>query len=117
LVIGNPPWLTIHFMRNPSYRRFLIEATERLGLADGQGSNQIPNIELATLFYQEASRTYLKPKGTIAFVMPKSVLVAQQHRGFRKWTNHQLKPIEILDFEKVKPLFNVPSCVIIATRS
>ncbi|MBI3859316.1 MAG: N-6 DNA methylase [Thaumarchaeota archaeon] len=116
-VIGNPPWITIHFMKNPDYRKFLIRESERLGLADGQGSHQIPNIELATLFFQESAGLYLKDGSMIAFVMPKSVLLSQQHRGFRKWEKHHLQPIEIFDLEGVKPLFNVPSCVVMARKT
>jgi hypothetical protein len=115
-VIGNPPWLTIHFMKNKQYREFLIEESKKLGLVDRQESHQIPNIELATLFFQESCRSYLKHEGAIGFVMPKSVLLAEQHKGFRKWEVHHVKPIEIVDLEHVKPLFNVPACVVMGKK-
>jgi hypothetical protein len=52
---------------------------------------------------------YLRKGGTIAFVMPRSVITgAKQHRRF------QARGItQVLDLLGVFPLFNVPSCVVI----
>jgi len=111
-VVGNPPWLTTRFMKNPEYREFLVEESIRYGLVEAGKTHQLPNMELATLFFREVCALYLKDDGIIAFVMPKSVLVSQQHANFRKWECPPIRPMEILDFEDVSPLFNVPACVI-----
>jgi len=52
---------------------------------------------------------YLREGGTIAFVMPRSVITgAKQHRPF------QARGLtRVLDLLRVHPLFNVPSCVLI----
>jgi hypothetical protein len=61
---------------------------------------------------------YLKEKGTIAFVLPRSIFTGDQHDDLRqgKFKNINLNFIEVLDCEEVKPLFNVPSCVLFAQK-
>ena len=52
---------------------------------------------------------YLRPGGTIAFVMPRSVLTgARQHRAFR---GRGLT--RVLDLQAVTPLFNTETCVLV----
>jgi len=66
-------------------------------------------MDLSTLFYALVRDRYLKPNGTLAFVMPRSVITgAKQHRPFQ-----QIGFTRILDFENVTSLFNVPACVLI----
>ncbi len=116
VVIGNPPWLTLRFIKNKSYRDFLITESKKCDLLQMNESNQLPNLELATLFFRKVSSLYLNEKGTIIFIMPKSVLVSKQHAKFREWDKPRLEPIEFIDLEGVKPLFNVPACVIKAKK-
>src|SRR3990167_2831789 len=64
---------------------------------------------------------YLKNNGTIAFVLPRSLFSADQHdrlrRGdFKIGEDAKLHWREIWDCENVTPLFNVPSCVLIADK-
>ena len=103
-------------MKNPDYRRFLLAESSKYNLTASLKSHQMPNVELATLFLKEAVSLYLKDQGIIDFVMPKSVLVSEQHRDFRKWKEQRIEPIEVLDLEGVIPLFNVPACVIKAKK-
>ena len=69
---------------------------------------------------------YVRLGGKIVFVMPRSIMVAEQHARFNEFdfssnTDDQdqlpVKIEKILDLEGVSPIFNVPSCVLIATKS
>lgn len=77
----------------------------------------ITHMELATLFFLRTADLYLKDRGMIGFVMPRSLFTADQHNTFRR-QQYQMKLgfMEIWDMEKVKPLFNVPTCVVIARK-
>lgn len=77
----------------------------------------ITHMELATLFFLRTADLYLKDKGVIGFVMPRSPFTGDQHNTFRR-QHYQIKLgfTEIWDMEKVKPLFNVPTCVFIARK-
>src|SRR5204863_7890798 len=68
------------------------------------------HIELATLFFEHCRQAYLKSEeGTIAFVMPRSVITgAKQHNAFQQ---HGFS--RILDLKRVAPLFNVETCVML----
>lgn len=76
----------------------------------GEGEVKLhTQIELSTLFYEHCARVYRKPGGTVAFVMPRSVLTgAKQHRAFQ-----QFGFSKVLDLEDVAPLFKVPTCVLV----
>lgn len=126
VVIGNPPWLSYRYVDKGEYQKFLkkmivdeykllsgISAGERMKIK----AELITHMELATLFFLRTTHLYLKHGGTIGFVMPRSLFTGDQHDVFRR--QHypaKLGFIEIWDMEKVKPLFNVPSCVVIAKR-
>jgi hypothetical protein len=78
-------------------------------------------MELATLFFVFSTDAYLKKGGITAFVMPRSVLTgAKQHKHFQEFLqSYQLPPTQlekVIDVEDVKPLFNVPACVLIAKK-
>jgi len=116
-VIGNPPWLAFRYAE-PEYQKFLKEQiTKNYNLLSGRGE-LITHLELGTLFLLRAADLYLKEGGTITFVLPRSIFTADQHDGLRqgKFKNINLNFIEVWDCEKVRPLFNVPSCVLIAQK-
>ncbi len=116
-IVGNPPWLSFRYAE-PSYQNFLKEQiVKNYNLLSGKGE-LITHLELASLFFLRAADLYLKENGTIAFVLPRSIFTADQHDGLRsgnfKEVNFSFE--EIWDMEEVTPLFNVPSCVIVAKK-
>jgi len=116
-IIGNPPWLAFRYAE-PGYQKFLKEQiTKNYNLLSGRGE-LITHLELGTLFYLRTADLYLKEKGIIAFVLPRSIFTADQHDGLRqgKFTGIGLNFKEVWDFEDVEPLFNVPSCVLFAQK-
>lgn len=126
VIIGNPPWLSYRYVDKGEYQKFLKEMIVNKykllgGVAAGEKmkvkAELITHMELATLFFLRTADFYLKDSGIIGFVMPRSLFSADQHNTFRR-QHYQLKlgVIEIWDMEKVKPLFNVPTCVFIAKK-
>jgi len=126
VIIGNPPWLSYRFVDKGEYQKFLkkmiVEDYKLLGGVSAGARMKVKaelmtHMELATLFFLRTAHLYLKDKGIIGFVVPRSVFTADQHNTFRR-QQYQMKLgfTEIWDLEKVKPLFNVPTCVFIAKK-
>jgi hypothetical protein len=126
VVIGNPPWLSYRYVDKGDYQKFLKKMiVDEYKLLSGVSAGEkmkvkaelMTHMELATLFYLRCADLYLKEGGIIGFVMPRSLFTADQHNTFRRQQfSTKLGFIEIWDLERVKPLFNVPSCVFIAKK-
>jgi len=116
VVIGNPPWIAQHAMQDINYKKYLKQKSIEYGLVGKNEIHNIPNLELASLFFCNCISQYLSDKGVIGFVMPKSVLIASQHVNFRKFQNPLVKLFLVYDLEQVTPLFRIPSCVIFAQK-
>lgn len=118
IIAGNPPWLSFRYIADDSYR----QEVEWLGMEKyrvaPRTSSLRTQMELATIFMAHACGYYLKKSGKVGFVMPRSIFSADHHALFRE--QHRLSGMEISeiwDLQDVKPLFNVPTCVLIATAS
>ncbi|MBI4198152.1 MAG: N-6 DNA methylase [Chloroflexi bacterium] len=126
LVAGNPPWLSLRYVRSPVYTRWLrTQIVQEYQLIDrpGRGTTYLySQMEMATLFFARAADLYLKQSGHIAFVMPRSVMGSgQQHArftgmSFKRGGLLQLGLQKALDLEGVSPLFMVPACVLVAEK-
>ena len=109
VVVGNPPWLTYRDVQSPQFQKEVRKLYQHYELLPKKSQHLITQMEMSSLFYTLVHDRYLKEGGTLAFVMPRSVITgAKQHRPFqsRGFTR-------ILDLERVSPLFNIPSCVLI----
>lgn len=117
LVVGNPPWLSLRYIRSPDYQAFVKRRTRELTIRP-RGAKLVTQLELAALFFADAANHYLRDGGTIAFVMPRSVLVARQHEEFVKFRfgPFGVRCERVVDLEGVAPLFSVPACVIVACK-
>lgn len=119
-VMGNPPWIALRFME-PDYQAFLKTQTTEYSLSKGR-AHLVTQMEVAALFLLRAADLYLKSGGTIGFVLPRSFFSADQHDGLRRRTfrltqsGHTLRWRELWDCERVKPLFSVPTCVVIGQK-
>lgn len=113
-VCGNPPWLSYRFIRGRVYQQMVKDLVGRLGLLKKGEAKLFTQMELATLFFTFSHVHYLCEGGKIVFVMPRSVLTgAKQHRQFQQ---KDLGFVHVIDCEDVEPLFNVPSCVVMARK-
>ncbi len=117
MIVGNPPWIAMRYIENRNYQDFLKEKVLYYDLLDKDQVQLFTHMEMATLFFCNSVDLYLNDKGLIAFVMPRSVLTgALHHVKFKHFEKPLSKLLKILDFEDVSPLFNVPSCVLIAVK-
>ena len=113
LIIGNPPWISLKDMKNHTYQNFLKIENKNFGLSNSKKPHLTTQMELATLFFCKSVKSYLNKKGMIAFVMPYSILVGEQHKKFLGFSNPEIKIHKIYDLENVRPLFRNLSCIII----
>lgn len=121
LVAGNPPWLAYRYIRDAGYKSEIRRMVFAYGLLARNEVQLFSQIELGTLFYVHARTRYLAEGGTIAFVMPRSVITgARQHKRFRE-EQPLSKIIDLMDVdvpaESSLKVFGVDSCVLIANES
>lgn len=123
-VVGNPPWLSLRYIKNAEYFQWVREQVlKRYKLLQAGKAHLFTHMEVASLFFVRAADLYLKEEGTIGFVMPKSVMVADQHADFTSF-HFPISPLgelrlglkHVADLEGVTPLFRVPACVLVATK-
>ncbi|EDN71553.1 conserved hypothetical protein [Beggiatoa sp. PS] len=115
-IIGNPPWLTYADVTNATYQQELQELAQMYALIPVNRAN-MPHLEIAAIFLAHTANYFLTSGGTIAFVLPRSFLTADQHDNTRSGETKGFKLTEIWDLDKVSPLFNVPATVIFAQQS
>jgi len=112
-VAGNPPWLAYRYINSAVYQDEVKDLYVYYQLIQSGDVKLFTQMDLSTLFFAHARDRYLKDDGTLAFVMPRSVLTgAKQHRLFQRQGMTR-----ILDVQDVKPLFNVPSAVLILSKN
>lgn len=113
VVVGNPPWIAYRYLLDRTYQAEVKQLARDYSLLASGEVKLHPQLELSAIFYEHCWRSYLRPGGTLAFVMPRSVLTgAKHHRAF------QLQGFsQVLDLDEVTPLFNVPTCVLVRTGS
>jgi len=115
-VIGNPPWLTYADVTNATYQNELQELAQNYALIPAHKAN-MPHLEIAAIFLAHSCNYFLKSGGTIAFVLPRSFLTADQHDNTRSGQAKGFQLSEIWDLKEVAPLFRVPASVIFAKQS
>ena len=124
VVIGNPPWLSYRFMSRETQQRLRSECQARGIWAGGRVAT---HQDLSGYFFARCAELYLKPTGTIAFVMPYAAMSRRQFEGFRSGVFGERKRGKMQQLfasvqfteawafaDDVKPLFGVPSCVLFA---
>jgi SAM-dependent methyltransferase len=118
VVIGNPPWLSLRYMKSPEYQAFVKRRMDALHIKP-KGAKLVTQLDLGALFFAECSHLYLRQGGTIAFVMPRAAMGGRQYLEFDKFqfaSYGMVQCTEVVDLEGVEPLFNIPACVIVARR-
>lgn len=96
LIIGNPPWLTIHDILSYDYKNNIKTMSENLGIY--VGGKQSPHADLCSVFFYKTSDLYLKKNGRIFFVTTTALETGSQHSKFRMFKG--FKDINIWKFEK-----------------
>jgi len=116
-LIGNPPWISYRYM-SADYQEFVKDQiVKKYKLLPSEKVELMTHMEFGALFFARAADLYLKKHGKIGFVMPRGVFTADQHDNFRRGTfNPRIKLEKIFDLDKVKPLFNISSCVVFGAK-
>jgi len=103
LIITNPPWLTYKDADN-RLKELMKNISDQFDI--NPGAKNITNIEEAIIFLYKIPHLYLKDKGKIAFVLPKSILVSSQNEKARRF--EYFEDIEIFEFDDL--VFNIDCC-------
>jgi hypothetical protein len=115
--VGNPPWLSYRYIKDPQYQAEVKKrGVDEYQIAPRQ-QKLMTQMELATIFLVHTLNVFGKKGAKLAFVVPRSVLTADQHANLRT-RNYVAKATVVAywDLKGVTPLFKVPSCVLFAER-
>jgi len=114
-VIGNPPWLTYSSINTEDYQDVLNTLAIEYNVKPTRQANY-PHLEIAAIFLAHCSSYFLKEKGKLAFVLPRSFFSGDQHDHTRSGEAKGFKLTSIWDLNDVQPLFRVPSSVFFAEK-
>ena len=115
-IVANPPWLTYADITSGDYQSDVRQMARHYGLMPASKANNA-HVDLAALFMAHCGKYLAKDGAQLAFVLPRAFLTADQHANVRSGEASGFKLTEVWDLDGVKPLFNVPSCVLMATAS
>jgi hypothetical protein len=117
VIVGNPPWLSYRYIADPEYQAEVKQrALDDYKIAP-KSQKLFTHMELATVFFAHAISVFGRGDAAIAFVMPRSILSADQHVNLRTRTYRaDFRLTRYWDLKDVYPLFNVPAAVLFATR-
>jgi SAM-dependent methyltransferase len=117
-IVGNPPWLSYRYIADPEYQKEVKErAVTRYSIAP-KSQKLFTQMELATVFFVHALMWFGTSKARIGFVMPRSILSADQHTNLRmRQYKAEFRLTEYWDMRGVHELFRVPCCVLFGQRS
>ena len=116
VIVGNPPWVAFRHMSDDLQKRFKELAKGERVYVGGKLATQN---DLSALFTVRASHLYLRPSGTIAFVLPLAAMTRGQFDKFRRgsFSSYAIAWEEAWTMDdSVEPLFPVPSCVMIGRK-
>lgn len=117
-IVGNPPWLSYRYIADPQYQQEIKKrAVEDYAIAP-KSQKLFTQMELATVFLAHTLSTFGAKDARLGFVMPRSVLSADQHEQLRR-RQYRAKIVltEYWDLKEVSPVFGVPACVMFATKT
>ncbi len=115
-IVGNPPWFTYNSIRNADYQQLLQVLAKRYDLIPTKKA-LMPQLEIAAIFMSHVSSYMLREGGQLAFVVPRSFLSSAQHENTRTASARGFRLTDVWDLKDVKPLFNIPSCVLFARQA
>ncbi|HEV2349229.1 MAG TPA: N-6 DNA methylase [Terriglobia bacterium] len=109
VIVANPPWLSLRDVQDPAYKTKIKELAFRYNLLERTDRKLFTQLDTSTVFFAHCEHEFLCEGGSMAFVMPRSVILpAKQHLAFQKGGFTKIN-----DFGEVSGLFRVPTCVII----
>jgi hypothetical protein len=115
-VVGNPPWLTYAAIKNSNYQNVIKNLSDNYSVTPLKKAN-MPHLEIGAVFFAHSCNYFLKPGGRISFVLPRSLISADQHDQTRSGNVKFVKVTGVWDLKGVSPLFRVPCCVFWGVKS
>ena len=116
-IVGNPPWLSYRYIADPEYQEEVKKRAVNDYAIAPKSHTLFTQMELATIFLVHTLSTFGRPGARIGFVIPRSVLSADQHENLRlRKYKAPMRVDEYWDLLGVRPLFNVPTCAVFATK-
>jgi type I restriction-modification system DNA methylase subunit len=117
-IVGNPPWLSYRYIENPDYQKEIKRlAVDEYKIAP-KAQKLMTQMELGTVFLVHCLASFGKKGAKIGFVLPRSVLTADQHENLRlRSYKAPMNIISYWDLKDVQPLFRTLSCVLFAERN
>ncbi len=116
VLVGNPPWVAYRHMSADLQTRFKALANGERVYVGGKFATQN---DLSALFTVRAAHLYLRPSGSLAFVLPLAAMTRGQFEKFRSGRFHSSNiawdEAWTMD-DSVAPLFPVPSCVLFGRK-
>jgi len=104
VLIGNPPWI--------AYRHLSAEMKLRLRSASRQMNLWVGGVlatqqDMSALFWARGAERYVKPDGTIAFVLPFAAINRPAFTGLRsgEYNSVQVQITQAWDLARVRPIF------------
>ncbi|MGA7868728.1 MAG: N-6 DNA methylase, partial [Stellaceae bacterium] len=120
VLLGNPPWI--------AYRHLSAEIKPRLRSACRQMNLWVGGVlatqqDMSALFWARSAERYLRPSGTIAFVLPFAAINRPAFAGLRRgeFETVQVRLVEAWDLARVRPIFGgaigtTSTCVLFGQR-
>ena len=82
-ILGNPPWLSYRYIADPDYQAEIKKRAVADYAIAPTHQKLFTQMELATIFLAHTLSTFARTGGKLGFVMPLSVLAADQHQNLR----------------------------------
>ncbi len=114
LIIGNPPWYTYRDVDSIELQEKLKNLAERLEIKPRP--KNILNLEISTLFFFKAKKSYMKNKAKIFFVITKGVITGSHASRFRNFKGFGDIRIWVFD-KKIEKIFNIDFICLYAQKS
>ena len=116
LLIGNPPWVAYRHL-SPEMKVRMRDACQAMNL--WVGGVLATQQDLSALFWARGAERYLKPGGTIAFVLPYAALNRPAFDGLRRgvYGSAEVRITAAWNLSLLREIFPTSSCVLIGTRA
>ncbi|MRX80575.1 N-6 DNA methylase [Enorma shizhengliae] len=117
-IVSNPPWLALSRLQANPYKDAIVNLAERFGIMP-PGSSFL-HAEVSSVFFVSSVRDYLSDGGSIACVMPHTILTGRHEEPFRqgKYLNAATPVIFSVDeiWDLPKDTFKAHAAVVFATK-
>lgn len=101
IVIGNPPWFSLH--RMPLESRRLLQSLYKT--ARGMRGAKAQSMDISAVFV-EKSLQCVRPKGIVSMLVPNKLFYAPSYVRFRNYANEHAELLEIKDLSGQKDMFD-----------